>query len=53
MAKYVYEIIPIADKSDLDKIDNLSENKIKKSYKNTAAQIETSDLINIVKNPFD
>lgn len=52
-AKYVYEIIPIADKSDLDKIDNLSENKIKKSYNNTAAQIETSDLINIVKNPFD
>ena len=51
--KYVYEIIPIADKSDLDKINNLSENKIKKSYKNTAAQIETSDLINIVENPFD
>lgn len=52
-AKYVYEIIPIADKSDLDKIDNLSESKIKKSYKNTASQVETSDLINIVKNPFN
>lgn len=52
-AKYVYEIIPLADKSDLNKIDNLSESKIKNSYKNTAAQIETSDLINIVENPFD
>lgn len=51
-AKYVYEIVPIANKSDLDKIDNLSESKIKKSYENTAKQVETSDLINIVENPF-
>ena len=52
-AKYVYEILPITNKSDLEKIDNLSKNKIKKSYKNTAAQIETSHLINIVENPFN
>lgn len=51
-AKYVYEIIPIANKSDLDKIDNLPQNKVKKSYENTAKQVETSDLINIVQNPF-
>ena len=52
-SKYVYEIIPIANKSDLDKIDNLPESKVKKSYENTAKQIETSDLINIVENPFN
>ena len=51
-AKYVYEIIPIASKSDLDKIDNLSKNKVEKSYKNTSTQVKTSDLINIVENPF-
>ena len=51
-SKYVYEIIPIANKSDLDKIDNISESKLEKSYNNTFAQVETSDLINIVKNPF-
>lgn len=52
-AKYVYEIISLANKSDLTKINNLSQIKIEKSYKNTASQVETSDLINIVKNPFD
>lgn len=52
-SKYVYEIIPIANKSDLDKIDNLPESKVKKSYENTAKQIKTSDLINIVENPFN
>lgn len=52
-AKYVYEIIPIASKSELDKIDNLSESKLKKSYKNTASKVDTTNLINIVKNPFN
>ncbi|WP_343343320.1 CapA family protein [Terrisporobacter petrolearius] len=52
-AKYVYEIIPIANKSELDKIDNLSESKLKKSYKNTASKVDSSDLINIVENPFN
>lgn len=52
-SKYVYEIIPITNKSDLDKIDNLPEDKLKHSYENTAKQIETSDLINIVENPFN
>lgn len=52
-AKYLYEIIPLANKSDLAEIDNLSQSKIEKSYKNTATQVETSDLINIVENPFD
>lgn len=52
-AKYVYEIIPIASKSELDKIDNLSESKLKKSYKNTASKVGSSDLINIVENPFN
>lgn len=51
-AKYVYEIVPIANKSDLDKIANLPESKVKKSYENTAKQVKTSDLINIVENPF-
>ncbi|MEW9077843.1 CapA family protein [Terrisporobacter glycolicus] len=51
-AKYVYEIVPIANKSNLDKIANLPENKVKKSYENTAKQVKTSDLINIVENPF-
>jgi len=53
IAKYVYEIIPIASKSELDKIDNLSESKLKKSYKNTASKVDTTNLINIVKNPFN
>lgn len=52
-SKYTYEIIPIANKSDLEKINNLSQNKLKKSYENTTSQIETSDLINIVENPFN
>lgn len=52
-SKYVYEIIPLDNKSDLEKIDNLPISKIKKSYKNTASQVETSDLINVVKNPFN
>lgn len=52
-AKYVYEIIPIASKSELGKIDNLSESKLKKSYKNTASKVGSSDLINIVENPFN
>lgn len=52
-AKYVYEIIPIASKSELDKIDNLSESKLKKSYKNTASKVDTTNLINIVENPFN
>ena len=52
-SKYVYEIIPIANKSDLDKIDNLPESKIKKSYENTAKQIETSNLITVVDSPFN
>ena len=52
-AKYVYEIIPIASKSELDKIDNLSESKLKKSYKNTASKVYSSDLINIVESPFN
>lgn len=51
--KYIYEIIPIANKSDLEKINNLSQDNLKKSYSNTASQIETSELIDIIKNPFD
>ncbi|WP_409193356.1 hypothetical protein, partial [Clostridium perfringens] len=52
-AKYVYEIVPISNKSNLDEIDNLPESKVKKSYENTAKQVKTSDLINIVENPFN
>lgn len=51
-SKYVYEIIPLANKEELSKINNLPENKIKKSYENTYSLIETSDLITIVENPF-
>ena len=51
-SKYVYEIIPLANKEELSKINNLPKNKIKKSYENTSSLIETSDLISVVENPF-
>ena len=52
-SKYVYEIIPIANKSDLEDINNLSQYKLKQSYERTATQINTSNLISIVNNPFN
>ncbi len=51
-SKNVYEIIPLANKEEISKINNLPENKIKKSYENTFSLIETSDLITVVENPF-
>ena len=47
-----HEIIPLANKEEISKINNLPENKIKKSYENTSSLIETSDLITVVENPF-
>lgn len=52
-SKYVYEIIPIADKNELSNIDNLPINKIKSSFVNTTSQIKASNILTIPKNPFE
>lgn len=51
--KYVYEIIPIADKNELSTIENLPIDKVKSSFDNTISQIENRDIFNIPKNPFE
>lgn len=51
--KYVYEIIPIEDKEDLNSINNLNEAHAEQSHHNTSSLIETTDLINVVSCPFE
>lgn len=51
-SKYVFEAIPLANKSDLDKMSNLNKSYAEQSYNNTAKQVKTSDIISIVENPF-
>lgn len=47
--KLTYEIIPIIDKKQLSKIDNLPLDKVKKSYDNTTSIIGSSDIIDVAK----
>lgn len=47
--KLTYEIIPIIDKKQLSKIDNLPLDKVEKSYNNTTSIIGSSDIINVAK----
>lgn len=51
--KYVYEIIPIDDKNNLNDIENLPLNLLKYSYKNTISQINQSDIIKYPLNIFE
>lgn len=47
--KLTYEIIPIIDKKQLSKIENLPLAKVEKSYNNTTSIIGSSDIINVAK----
>lgn len=51
--KDVYEIIPISNKDELDKMDNLPLDRVKSSYDNTSLQINETDIIKLTKNPFE
>ena len=48
----VYEVIPITNKENFSNLDNITLEKIKTSYNNTALQIKQSDIISVVDNPF-
>jgi len=50
--KYIYEIIPMYDKIQLNTIDNLPMKEVKTSYNNTISQIKQCDIIKIPNNPF-
>jgi len=51
--KYIYEIIPIYDKTVLNTIENLPMNEVKASYNNTISQIKQCDIVKIPTNPFE
>ena len=53
LGKYIYEIIPIYDKIQLNTIENLPINEVKTSYNNTISQIKQCDIIKIPNNPFE
>ncbi|MEG0050725.1 MAG: CapA family protein [Terrisporobacter sp.] len=50
--KYVYEIIPIDDDTDLDSLNSVDQSNLIQSYKNTSSLVDTSDLINVAESPF-
>lgn len=51
-SKLVYEVLPITNKEDFSNLDNITLEKIKTSYNNTAAQVKQSDIINVMDSPF-
>ena len=51
--KNIYEIIPIANKDELNSIENINLDKLKNSFINTTSQIETNNIIHIPNNPFE
>ena len=51
--KDVYEIIPIASKEELSNFENLSLDKAKVSYDNTALQVKECEIVKLVPNPFE
>lgn len=51
-SKLVYEVLPITNKEDFSNLDNITLEKIKTSYNNTAAQVKQSDIINVMESPF-
>jgi len=51
--KYIYEIIPIYNKTQLNTIENLPINEVKTSYNNTISQIKQCDIVKIPTNPFE
>lgn len=52
-SKLVYEVVPIDDEYILSYMQNLPQNKVEESYDNTASLINTSDIIQVVNNPFE
>nr|WP_317333185.1 CapA family protein [uncultured Romboutsia sp.] len=51
-SKMVYEILPITNKEDFSHLDNITLEKLKNSYNNTASQIKESDIISVINSPF-
>lgn len=48
----VYEILPITNKEDFTHLDNITLEKVKTSYNNTASQVKQSDIISVMESPF-
>ena len=48
----IYEVLPITTKEDFSNLDNITLEKLKNSYNNTASQVKQSDIISVVDNPF-
>ena len=50
-SKIVFEVLPINNNEDFSHLDNITLEKIKNSYNNTASQVKKSDIINVMDNP--
>lgn len=50
--KIVYEVLPITNKEDFSYLDNITLEKLKNSYNNTASQVKQSDIISVMDSPF-
>lgn len=51
-SKIVFEVLPITNNEDFSHLDNITLEKLKNSYNNTASQVKQSDIINVMDNPF-
>ena len=51
-SKIVFEVLPITNNEDFSNLDNITLEKLKNSYNNTASQVKQSDIINVMDNPF-
>ena len=50
--KTIYEVIPITTNENFESLDNITLQKLKTSYSNTASQVKQSDIISVSDNPF-
>lgn len=50
--KIIYEVLPITNKEYFSHLDNITLEKLKNSYNNTASQVKQSDIINVMDSPF-
>ena len=51
-SKIVFEVLPITNNENFSHLDNITLEKLKNSYNNTASQVKQSDIINVMDNPF-
>ncbi len=51
-SKMVYEVLPITNKENFSNLDNITLEKLKNSYNNTASQVKESDIISVINSPF-